>query len=56
MCGCYGNDIFNFNYVIVVLIGKTCPNSIMIFNSSIFYMLFHFIADCEQAFHNVLRF
>ena len=53
---CYENAIFNFFYFIAVQIGKTCSESLMRFNNCIFfYMLFCFIAGCEQVFH-VLKF
>ena len=53
---CYDNVIFNFYYFVAVPIGKTCSKSFTIFNNCISYMLYYFIADCEQVFYNVLRF
>ena len=53
---CYKSLIFNFYYFIVVLIGETCSKSLMRFNNCIFNIFFYFIADCEDVFHNVLKF
>ena len=56
VCSCYINVIFNFYYFIVVPIGETCSKSLMRFNNCIFNMFFYFITDCEEVFHNVLKF